>query len=96
MAGRKGHSGAANRLSPAQHLLRGTFNPTRRGPRPSSLAVATVSQGGRRPRFLKRAGNQSRIPLGTIRVSLNFDSALGAVMPGEHLVRSVGAGPVSE
>jgi P27 family predicted phage terminase small subunit len=38
MAGRKGRSGGHNRLSPAEHLLRGTWNVTRHGPRPATIA----------------------------------------------------------
>ena len=42
MAGRPGRSGGHNRLSVEQHILRGTFNPTRHGSRPSPLAVGAV------------------------------------------------------
>jgi hypothetical protein len=42
MAGRPGRSGGHNRLSVEQHILRGTFNPTRHGSRPSALAAAPV------------------------------------------------------
>jgi hypothetical protein len=42
MAGRKHRSGGHNRLSPEQHLLRNTWNVTRHGPRPSSLALAAA------------------------------------------------------
>ena len=45
MAGRPGRSGGHNRLSPAEHLLRGTFNPTRHG----SRAAALLSLSGRTP-----------------------------------------------
>lgn len=34
MAGRPGRSGGHNKLSPEEHLLRGTWNVTRHGPRP--------------------------------------------------------------
>lgn len=37
MAGRPGRSGGHNRLSPEQHLLRGTWNVTRHGPRPAAI-----------------------------------------------------------
>jgi hypothetical protein len=42
MAGRKGRSGGHNRLSAEEHLLRGTFNVTRHGPRPAALATAVM------------------------------------------------------
>ena len=44
MAGKRGRSGGHNRLSPEQHVLRGTWNVTRHGPRPSALALATASR----------------------------------------------------
>jgi hypothetical protein len=40
MAGRPGRSGGHNKLSPQEHLLRGTWNTTRHGPRPAMVAVA--------------------------------------------------------
>jgi len=42
MAGRPGRSGGHNKLSPQEHLLRGTWNVTRHGPKPSGLALASV------------------------------------------------------
>jgi hypothetical protein len=42
MAGRPGRSGGHNRLSVEQHILRGTFNPTRHGSRPSALTAGPV------------------------------------------------------
>src|SRR5688572_25942205 len=36
MAGRPGRSGGHNKLSPEEHLLRGTWNVTRHGPRPTA------------------------------------------------------------
>ena len=42
MAGRPGRSGGKNRMTAQEHLLRGTFNATRHGPRPSTLKVATT------------------------------------------------------
>jgi hypothetical protein len=42
MAGRKGRSGGHNKISPADHLLRGTWNVTRHGPRPASVAAAAI------------------------------------------------------
>ena len=36
MAGRPGRSGGHNKLSPEEHLLRGSWNVTRHGPRPTA------------------------------------------------------------
>lgn len=45
MAGRKGRSGGHNRLSVEEHLLRGTFNPTRHGSRAPALIPAPNPNG---------------------------------------------------
>jgi hypothetical protein len=48
MAGRKGRSGGHNRLTPEEHILRGTFNPTRHGgrlARPSGPPAGPVPAG---------------------------------------------------
>jgi hypothetical protein len=42
MAGRPGRSGGHNRLSVEEHLLRGTYNATRHGPRPSAVVPAVM------------------------------------------------------
>ena len=42
MAGKPGRSGGWNRKSPQDHMLRGTWNPTRHGQKPSTLTVATT------------------------------------------------------
>jgi hypothetical protein len=42
MAGRPGRSCGHNKIPLEQHILRGTFNPSRHGWRPSALASAVV------------------------------------------------------
>jgi len=45
MAGRKGRSGGQNRLTDAERLLKGVWNVTRHGPRPSTgVAAAPLQQ----------------------------------------------------
>jgi hypothetical protein len=41
MAGRPGRSGGHNRLTPAEHILRGTFNPTRHRTTPTAAPAPT-------------------------------------------------------
>ena len=47
MAGVKGRSGGHNRLSPAEHLRRNTFKPSRHGSRAAARAALALLQGGR-------------------------------------------------
>ena len=42
MAGKPGRSGGWNRRPVADHVLRGTYNTTRHGPKPAVLTVATT------------------------------------------------------
>jgi hypothetical protein len=46
MAGRPGRSGGWNRLSPEEHVLRGTHNRTRHGSKPAVLTVAALPKPG--------------------------------------------------
>jgi hypothetical protein len=52
MAGRPGRSGGHNKLSVEEHLLRGTYNVTRHGPRPAALTVAARSKPGAVPEYV--------------------------------------------
>jgi hypothetical protein len=42
MGGKRGRSGGHNRLTVAEHVLRGTFNATRHGGRPARAAAAVL------------------------------------------------------
>jgi hypothetical protein len=49
MAGMPGRSGGHNRLSAAEHVLRGTYRKDRHGPRPARAAAATPMTDGSEP-----------------------------------------------
>jgi len=79
MAGRPGRSGGHNRIDPREHLLRGTFNPTRHGPALAALEAAAAPWAPTRAQ-LAALGAAGRAFLARVRASYELSTWEGELL----------------